>query len=65
MKFLIKSTYTLMAVVIFLYMIYFAYSVFSGTDPLAPQVQFIVNIATLLGILAVLEDRREKRKNNG
>lgn len=64
MNFLIKNTYYLVAFVVFLYLIYFLYTTITGNDPFAPQVQFFVNIATLVGILAVLEERKEKKNKN-
>lgn len=61
MNFLTKYTYPIMSIVVFFYIIYFVYSQLTGVDSADPYFQFIINVATLCGILAVLEDRRKNK----
>ena len=49
-----------MILLVILYIVYFVYSQLTETDYAKDQVTFIVNVATLLGIAADLEERRKK-----
>lgn len=63
MKVIIKNIDKIVVGVILAYMIYFIYSQLTGINLLDSHFQFFINVATLVGILAVLEERKKYEKS--